>query len=125
MQSAQNRARDVSRKVDLSQIQSAIVTSQWDKWMWPGMDKGATKWVTISSIEKEIQEAWMSSVPKDPNNYNINYWLWQNYKNDSVMGEYLYLVTKRNWVQNGWFVLMAKTEEEWWSNRVVCKDGTW
>ncbi|MBR4633859.1 hypothetical protein IKO50_02640 [bacterium] len=28
MQSAQNRARDVSRKVDLSQIQSAIVTSQ-------------------------------------------------------------------------------------------------
>jgi len=125
MQSAQDRARDVARKVDLSQIQTAIVTSQWDKWMWPGMDKGAARWATISSIEKELQEAWMSSVPKDPNNYNINYWLWKNYKNDSVMGEYLYLVTKRNWVQNGWFVLMAKTEVEWWSNRVVCKDGMW
>jgi hypothetical protein len=31
MQSAQSRARDVARKNDLSQIQTAIVTSQQDK----------------------------------------------------------------------------------------------
>ena len=119
------RARDVSRKTSLSQLQSAIVTSQWDKWIWPGMDKGANEWITINVIGKEIKEAWMSYIPVDPNIYNINYWLWNNYKNDSAMWEYLYLVAKRNWTQNGWFLLMAKTEVEWWSNWVVCKDWTW
>ena len=35
MQSAQGRARDVSRKTALSQIQSAIVTYQTDHGDWP------------------------------------------------------------------------------------------
>ena len=89
------------------------------------MDKGANEWITIDVIEKEIKEAWMNSIPMDPIIYNINYWLWNNYINDSAMGEYLYLVAKRNWTQNGWFLLMAKTEVEWWSNWIVCKDWTW
>ena len=121
----EKRARDVSRKTALSQLQTAIVTSQWDKWVRPGMDKGANEWITIDVIEKEIKEAWMNSIPMDPIIYNINYWLWNNYINDSAMGEYLYLVAKRNWTQNGWFLLMAKTEVEWWSNWIVCKDWTW
>ena len=41
MQSAQGRARDVSRKTALSQIQSAIVTYQTDHGDWPGIDSGA------------------------------------------------------------------------------------
>jgi prepilin-type N-terminal cleavage/methylation domain-containing protein len=36
MQSAQGRARDVARKNDLSQIQTAIITSQSDRGGWPG-----------------------------------------------------------------------------------------
>ena len=40
MQSAQNRARDVARKSDLSQIQTAIITSFYDKQEWPGMNNG-------------------------------------------------------------------------------------
>ena len=124
MQAAQNRARDVARKTALSQIQSAIVTSQWDKWKWPGMD-AATKWISVSEIEDELIEAWMYSIPTDPIYSNANYWLWENYKNKVAEWEYLYLVTSRNWTNNWWFVLMAKTEVEWWSNRVVCEKGNW
>ena len=125
MQSAQDRARDVSRKTALSQIQSAIIVSQMDEWMRPGIDAWAEKWITVSKIKNDLIHAGMSSVPSDPVKNNENYWLWKNYKNNSATWEYLYLVAKRNWVQNGWFVLMAKTEVEWWSNRVVCKDWNW
>ena len=121
----EKRARDVARKTALSQLQTAIITSQWDKWIWPGMDKGANEWITTSAIENELKEAWMYSAPMDPNIYNINYWLWNNYIDNSALWEYLYLVAKRNWTQNGWFLLMAKTEVEWWSNWIVCKDWTW
>jgi prepilin-type N-terminal cleavage/methylation domain-containing protein len=38
MQSAQGRARDVARKNDLSQIQTAIITSQQDRGVWPYME---------------------------------------------------------------------------------------
>lgn len=117
--------RDVARKSALSQLQTAIVTSQWDKWVWPGMDKGAKEWITMSVIKKEVKEAWMDSIPMDPNIFNINYWLWSNYKNDSAIWEYLYLVAKRNWTQNWWFILMANTEVPWRSNWLVCKDWTW
>ena len=41
MQTAQGRARDVARKNDLSQIQTAIITSQSDRGSWPGMKKNA------------------------------------------------------------------------------------
>ena len=125
MQSAQGRARDVARKNDMSQIQTAIITSQQDKWIWPGIFSGAVKWMPVTAIKDELMYAGMAYVPTDPDNFNVNYWLGKKYQDDSVAWEYLYLLTKRNWTQNGWFVLMAKTEEEWWSNRVVCKDGTW
>ena len=59
----------------------------------------------------------MNSVPVDPIKSKVS-WLW-NYTWDSE-GNYAYIVTKRNWTQNGWFALMAKTEVQWWSNWVVC-----
>ena len=116
------RARDVARKNDLAQIQTAIITSQMDRWYWPGKEKWVTEWINISSINKELLEAWMSSVPSDPIENNIVKWLW-NYS--ASKWEYWYMVSTRNWVTNGGFVLMANTEVEWWSNRVVCKNGQW
>jgi len=121
MKSAQDRARDVSRKASLSQLQSAIVTYQWDKWMRPGMN-AATKWISVSKIKDELLYAWMSSIPTDPEWNNKVSWLWAL---KTVDWGYSYLVTKRNWSQNGWFVLMAKTEVEWWSNWVVCENKSW
>ena len=122
MSAAETRARDVSRKNDLSQIQTAIITSQADKWVWPGMDKWATKWIPTSNIEKELMYAWMASVPTDPISSNINYWLWEN---NTVKWDYLYVVAKRNWVKNWWFVVMSKQELAWSSNRIVCENKSW
>lgn len=120
MQSAQWRARDVARKNDLSQIQAAIVTSYQDKWAWPKLDRAKT-WLDISEIKDELITAWMSSVPRDPIATNKVTGLWSN----GFSGwEYAYLVAKRNWTDDWWFVLMAKTEIEWWSNWVVCTTGT-
>lgn len=125
LSAAEIRARDVTRKSDLSQIQTAIVVSQWDKWIWPWMDKWATKWISISIIEKELMYAWMRYIPTDPVSSNINYWLWENYKTNTVKWDYLYLVTKRNWVNNWWFVVMSKQESAWNSNWIVCEGKSW
>ena len=51
MQSAQWRARDVARKNDLSQIQTAIITSQTDKWEWPKVAEARTA-ITVADIRK-------------------------------------------------------------------------
>ena len=123
MQAAQWRARDVSRKTALSQVQSAIVTSQWDKWRWPGCGTDGTcviTWQDLKDIESQLQAAWMSSLPTDPIQGNEVVWIWGN---TGSAWEYRYLVTKRNWSPNWWFVLMAKTEVEWWSNWVTCLSG--
>jgi type II secretory pathway pseudopilin PulG len=120
MQAAQWRARDVSRKTALSQIQSAIVVSQWDKWEWP-KQQSASAWIAVSEIKDELIAAWMNSIPMDPLKSKPT-WLWSFSGNEA--GDYWYIVTIRNGAQNWWFVLMAKTEVEWWSNWVVCSTGS-
>ena len=35
-------------------------------------------------------------------------------------GNYWYLVAKKNWVENAWFILMAHTEVEWGANWIYC-----
>ena len=125
MQSAQWRARDVARKNDLSQIQTAIVTSYQDKWKWPGkqedIEGNPTDWMSVRKINDLLITAWMSSVPGDPIKANKVSWIW----NDENMEEweYGYLVATKNGTAEWWFVLMAKTEIEWWSNWVVCENA--
>ena len=138
MQTAQGRARDVARKNDLSQIQTAIITSQSDRGAWPGTD--SNKWkttdttpaettdanngLTIKQIWQNLLDAGMSSIPTDPNGSNDNYWVWtKQATNSNDFWEYLYMVWMRNWVADAWFVLMAKTEVEWSSNWVVCQNA--
>ena len=138
--SSQWRARDVARKNDLAQIQTAIITSQQDYGFYPGVseydsDKWWTKWsvnwMKIDDLSTELYKAWMSSIPRDPVSSSLVYWLWELYgtkttaKNNWAMWDYIYVVSTRNWVRDAWFTVMAKTETEWWSNRVVCKNGQW
>ena len=123
MQAAQWRARDVSRKTALSQVQSAIVVSQWDKWVWPGCTTTwcPTSWMNIDEIKTQLTAAWMNSIPTDPLQWTTFKGIW------SVTGsawQYRYIVTRRNWTDRWWFVLMAKTEVEWWSNWVTCDSAT-
>jgi len=120
MQAAQWRARDVSRKTALSQLQSAIVTSQGDKWKWPGIDAGAGSWIWISKISWDLIAAGMNSIPKDPLENTVS--MWSNFQTGSTW-DYAYLVATRNWAQKWWFVLMAQTEVEWWSNWAYCGAG--
>lgn len=123
MQSAQWRARDVARKNDLSQLQSAIVTSYSDRWEWPEATTCALSWTTHgcaiaenSNVGNRVIAAWLNWVPTDPIKWNnvafqkdatINSWYW-------------YAVAMKNWVKDAWFILMAHTEVEWWSNWVEC-----
>ena len=116
--SFQSRERDVVRKNDLSEIQSAIVVLQMFDWMRPWMNS-ATNWIPVSSIESDLVSAWLTSVPADPIPKSKNSWL----GNATSNWEYLYLVATRNRISNGWFVLMAKTETESQSNRVICNDN--
>lgn len=134
MQSAQWRARDVARKNDLAQLQSAILVSFQDKWVYPCQnasgsadaqgctsDTAASNWLDISSISNLLLAAWMNSVPWDPLKWNIVSWLWSNPWN----WQYRYMLVKSNSVANWGFVLMANTEVEWGSNRVVCPGNEW
>ena len=116
MQSAQGRARDVSRKTALSQIQSAIVTYQTDHGDWP-KKSDATNWTGIQAISSELQDAWMSTIPTDPLSSTTFGWLGST---TITSGDYGYIVTKRSWKSDAGFVLMAATEVAWWSNWVVC-----
>ena len=119
MQAAQWRARDVARKTALSQMQSAIVTYQWDFWKWPGQDDGRWLGTGVLALEKELIGAWMTEVPKDPLNGTTFSWVWS-----SNVKDFWYVVATRNSVVSGWFDLMAKTEVAWWSNWVVCSNGS-
>lgn len=110
--------RDVARRNDLSQIETAIENYKDTYWVRPKLDS-AMNWMATSSLPKDIM--WWQWIPADPNINSEIYWLWDGKRT----WEYLYIVTKKDWVENWWFVLMAKTEWEGWSNRVVCKDGTW
>jgi len=121
MQSAQWRARDVARKNDLSQLQSAIVTSYSDKWEWPAVDASWTKWIPCKDIDSELTAAWLNWVPSDPIKWNkVNLWSSGN----EITEWYWYMISKKNWVEKAWFVLMAHTEVEWWSNWVYCTSWT-
>ena len=120
MQSAQWRARDVARKNDLSQLQAAIVTSFQDKGRRPWLPD-ASNWIDISAIGPELLAAWLNGVPTDPLKSSSFEWIWDN---PSGEWQYRYLVVKSYGADKWWFVLMAKTEVEGWSNWVVC-DTAW
>ena len=112
------RARDVARKNDLYEIQTAIIVSQSSEWQRPWMNT-AINWIPVSNIDSELITAWMTAVPTDRLPTNKVSWLW----NATSEWEYLYIVAERNSVPNWWFALMAKSETEWWSNRVVCSSN--
>jgi hypothetical protein len=77
--------------------------------------------MAIEDISKALLTAGMASVPWDPLWSTQVTWIWDNAITE---WEYGYIVVKKNWTPNWWFVLMAKTEIEWWSNWVVC-DSAW
>lgn len=114
------RTNDVARKTVLSQIQTAILISQKDKWEWPQLSQAANG-MSIRWIENELISAWMSYIPWDPVQSTVISWLWDK----STTWDYMYMVSMRGWIPNWWFVLIAKMDDERFSNWVVCDNGEW
>ena len=109
LSSARGRARDVARKADLQQTATAIVSYQIDKWAYP-----SSSWWPLSSISGDLISAGMSSIPEDPD--SSRYFV--GIANPATW-EYSYVTISKWGLQHNGFVIMAGTETEGWSNRVV------
>ena len=127
LQGAQSSARDTARKSDLSQLGTALVSYVNNRGELPGIEKEAkpkanAQMIPASSIETALKDVVdLSSLPIDPNKGNT-------FKGVGMLenipgGQYGYVVLKKNSIDNGGFLLMARTETEGGSNW-VSKDGT-
>ena len=111
---ARERANDVARKADLSQVAAWLVAYQIDYGTFPTAK--CTNWCSLETISAELLLAGLSSIPSDPNSSNtFDGMAGQKMTN----GQYEYMPIKKNNIPNNGFVLMAATETEWWSNRVI------
>lgn len=127
LSSAQDRARDVARKNDLSQLGTAIIAYQTDRGAYPSTGNYTDRPIIISEIAEDLQTvAGMTSVPADPLGTNVVLWLggvaWtteQDVVDVDGNGQYVYITAKKNSITNGGIVLMARTQTEWGSNWIV------
>jgi type II secretory pathway pseudopilin PulG len=109
------RANDVARKADIQQLTTAILAYQMDfngKYPDPGTGN-----YSISSIKNALITAWMDGLPLDPTTENVFNFSWNSIS--VLTWEYGYIRITKDGLANEWFVLMAKTQTAWWSNRVV------
>lgn len=114
LSSARGRANDVARKADLAQVAAALVSYQIDNGSYPAT-AGA-----LSGISTELISAGMNSIPRDPKTDRAFDGI-----ASGLSGQYSYTPITKGWISNGWFVLMAGTETEWWSNRVTNWSSVW
>jgi hypothetical protein len=62
--------------------------------------------------EKLMQVVELSSLPTDPNRWNsFKFW-----SNTISWGQYWYVRVTKNTLEDWGYLLMARTETEWWSN---------
>ena len=131
LQGAQSAARDSARKSDLSQLGSAILQYYNNRGEYPegsGTDKGTDwKMIPVNAIwDKLIKLVELSSVPSDPNKKNVI--KWKGGSNTEVTlswGQYGYFMMKKNSIPNGGYVLVARTETEWWTNFLNTLSISW
>lgn len=105
------RANDVARKADIQMVAAAITMYQIDNGTFP------QKWWSLDTMQDIFADS-LTSIPWDPNQnisfnglINISGTPWQ----------YMYIPLNKSWTTYEWFVLVAKTETEGWSNRVFDK----
>lgn len=120
LNSARGRANDVARKADLNQVATALITFQLDRWHFPWGNSGWT-WVTIDKISSELIEWGMTSIPKDP--ANSSRFSWSNALTNPSQPfnwYYVYQTVEKNWIPNGWFILMTQMESAGQANYLIC-----
>jgi len=112
--SARGKANDVARKADLQQLATAIISYQIDKNYFPwDASTIANTW-----FQKILKDWGMASIPL----WDISIeWIWMNW---STTSWYMYYPMKKNGSSDNGFIIVSKTETEWWSNYVYCWDFT-
>ena len=115
LQSAQSTAIDATRKADLSSIQSAIISYFNANWSYP-LDIEAENWIETSALKDVLKSEVWFDVPSVPGSLSNNYWL----GSVSSSNDYLYMVTTKNTIKHGWFLLMAAVNSASNANWVVC-----
>jgi hypothetical protein len=135
LQGAQSAARDAARKSDLSQLWSAILQYYNNRGEYPegtGWTNDQTKWkgwnmINVNKIwDVLVKTVELSSVPADPNRNNVIKWkAWTNNEISLSGWQYGYFMTKKNSIDNGGYVLVARTETEWGSNYLKTFSFTW
>ena len=108
--SAKGRANDTARKADLQQLATALVAYQIDHGSFPDV-RGS-----IDCISGLLITAGMSSIPTDPTSTRTVNGFTSPTSNCTTPWNFYYFPISKNWIPNQWFVLVAGTETEWWSN---------
>lgn len=124
LQGAQSSARDAARRSDLNQLGSAILSyyNNRGEYPWPTTGGTAYSWVIAAKlIQDELMSVVeLSSLPTDPNKNNEIDFSWANWlfaNQTKVSGwQYWYIRVMKNTIPNWWYLLIARTETEWWSN---------
>lgn len=141
LQGAQSSARDSARKSDLSQLGSAILSYYnnrgWYPWSWSSDDTWMVAAVDIRDVLMSVVE--LSSLPADPNRNNefcfsLN-WVKDEWNTKSSCEDggwdwvwswqYWYMRMTKNTIRNWWYIIMARTETEWWSNYLSTITSSW
>ena len=128
LQGAQSSARDAARRSDLNQLGSAILSyyNNRGEYPWTWNDGKCIPAKNISADLMSVVE--LSSLPTDPNKNNqisfTSEWLW-SWSDTIGSGQYGYLVVTKNTIPQGWYVLIARTETEWWSNYLSTITSSW
>lgn len=122
LSNARGRANDVARKADLAQVAAALVAYQIDHGSFP-----TTGWA-LTWISDVLMGAGMSSIPTDPNTsrpiFSGIVW-WTTGQFWWTTGQYSYMPIKKWWIWWNAFVVMAWSETEWGSNRVVASSSNY
>jgi len=100
LQWAQQRARDVARKANLSTISTALLMYFNAKGTYP-------TWSCVSDISGDLVPAYLSSLPRDPQWKRITYWTKSDGCTDWV---YAYSSLTKNWASQWGSVVVANVE---------------
>ena len=123
LQGAQGSARDTARKSDLSQLGTALVAYVNNRGEFPkgtvaqGKKAANEEMVPASTIEQDLKDVVdLSSLPIDPNRGNT----FTGVGGIKIPeGQYGYKIMKKNSIEGGGFILMARTETEGGSNWIM------
>ena len=100
LKGAQERARDVARKANLSTISTALEMYFNDQGIYP-------TGYCINDIAPKLVPTYVSSLPTDPQKERIAYWTKPGWCKN---WEYGYTAMMRKWGVDAWSVIVANTE---------------